>query len=155
MRRSGLYLILALLFLLLSLPADSVGAQADATGVITGVVSDVQGKPIVGIGVSARDFDTRSPVANVGTNEEGVYELVVPAGTYLVSINANFYPGSFVSEAFANVNSWSRISKATPVAVASGQRVSSVNFDLPTGYTVSGRLVDAEGNPVAAGRMGR
>jgi len=153
MRRSGLYLIIALV--LLGLLVGGTGAQASATGVITGVVTDTHGKPIVGIDVQALDFATfrtaRSSVANARTNQEGVYELVVPAGAYLVCINANFYPGSFVPQAFSNVNSWSRISEATPVKVTSGQTVPDVDFELTAGYTVSGKLVDAQGKPFAAG----
>lgn len=130
-------------------------AETQGTGTITGVVTDIQGVPISGICLTAWNFDTyatdRFGVAHACTQEDGVYELVVPAGTYLVVVDANYYPGSFVSEAYANINSFSRISEATPVEVASGQTVSGVDFDLPTGYTVSGRLVDAEGMPVAAG----
>jgi len=120
----------AVMLLTASLLAPYTIARAQNTGTITGVVTDILGGPISGIGLTAWNFETyttdRSGVAHAGTDKNGAYMLVVPGGTYLVVVDANYYPGSFVTEAYANINSFSRISEATPIKVASGQTVAGV-----------------------------
>jgi sugar lactone lactonase YvrE len=124
-----------------------------STGTITGTVTDESGNPIAGMGVGAGNYDS---VVNcegfgefwAGTDADGSYGLDVPAGTYLVFINSHGEPGNHVPEAYSEVNSWSEIAATTPVTVAAGQTVTGVNFSLPAGFTVSGRLVDDQGQPV-------
>lgn len=51
-------------------------------------------------------------------------------------------------EAYPDINSWANISAAARVTVSSGQTVSGVDFSLPAGFTISGRLVDDQAQPV-------
>jgi len=105
------------------------------------------------MGVGAGDYDS---VVNcegggefgVGTEADGTYRLDVPPGTYLVFVNSHGDPGGYVPEAYPDVNSWSQIAAAIPITVTAGQTVSGVDFSLPAGFTVSGRLVDDQGQPV-------
>lgn len=120
--------------------------------IIAGTVTDESGNPIAEMTVGAGDYDS---VVKGGPGEfwmdtatDGTYRLDVPSGTYLVFVNSHHQPSSYIPEAYPNVNSWSQIAAATRVTVAVGQSVTSVDFSLPAGFTVSGRLVDHQAQPV-------
>jgi YVTN family beta-propeller protein len=119
---------------------------------IAGRVTDESGNPIAEMTVGAGDYDG---IVNgeggefwTSTSADGTYRLDVQPGTYLVFVNSHGQPGSYVPEAYANVNSWSQIADAARVTVAVGQTVTGVDFSLPVGFTVYGRLVDDQGQPV-------
>jgi len=133
--------------------------NAVAPSIIAGTVTDAQGTPLADLHVSAGSYDA---VVNCGPDEfwtrtatDGSYHLDVTPGSYLVSVNSHHQPGSYVPEAYPDVNSWSRIGMATRINVGAGQQVAGVDLDLATGFTVSGRLVDGDGQPVlgAGGNM--
>jgi hypothetical protein len=123
-------------------------------GMITGTVTDVSGNPIPGFMVTAGDYDSlingdiSSGPYSEASDQDGFYQIPVPPGTYLVYINSHQQPGQYLPEAYSNINSWSSINLATPVSVAAGQTVTGVDFILTTGFSLSGRLVDAQGQPV-------
>lgn len=122
------------------------------TGIITGTVTDAGGNPVAGMNVGAGDYDS---IVNceggefwASTEANGTYHLDVSAGTYLVFVNSHGDPGGYIPEAHLDVNSWSQIAAAVPITITAGQTVTGVNFSLPVGFTVSGRLIDAQGDPV-------
>ena len=145
-------------------PASSLAADAAsldparpslapaAAGTITGTVTDGGGNPIGGIGVGAGGTSTILDCGGgtwwTSTDPNGTYQLDVPDGTYLVFVNSHGWPGHYLPEAYRDVNNWSQIAAATPVTVTDGQTVTNVGFSLPSGFTVSGRLVDGGGQPV-------
>jgi hypothetical protein len=132
---------------------DPLSAPLAATGAIAGTVTDESANPIAWIGVRAGDYDS---VVNcevggefwVGSQADGTYRLDVPPGTYLVFVNSHGNPGGYVPEAYPDVNSWANISAAARVTVSSGQTVTGVDFSLTAGFTISGRLVDDQAQPV-------
>jgi len=128
--------------------------NAVSPSTIVGRVTDESGTPIAGIGVSAGDYDDvvncRDAELWASTDAGDGYRLNVPPGTYLVFVNSHGGPGSYVPEAYRDVNSWSNIRAAVRVTVAAGQTVTGVDFSLPVGFTVSGRLVDSQGQPIGA-----
>jgi len=120
---------------------------------ITGRVTDESGNPIANMYVTAGDYDLFVGCQGgagfwVGTEASGAYRFDVPAGTYLVYVNSHNETGSYVPEAYSDVNSWSDIASAARVTVRRGELVTGVDFSLPVGFTVSGRLVDNQGQPV-------
>jgi len=126
--------------------------NAVAPTIIAGSVTDAQGTPLADVRVSAGSYDT---ILNCGSDEfwatsnaDGSYHLNVTPGNYLVYVNSHHQLGSYIPEAYPNVNSWSRIGMATRINVDAGQRVADVDLSLPAGFTVSGRLVDGDGQPV-------
>jgi len=133
-------------------PTESAVPETHSLGVITGTVTDESSVPLAGLCVSAVDyavvFDGGGDTSWSQTVSDGSYHIDVPAGTYLVYVNSHGDPGSYVSEAYFDVNSWSQITSATPVTVTAGQTVTSVDLSLPVGFTVRGRLVDEQGQPV-------
>jgi sugar lactone lactonase YvrE len=135
-----------------STPADhSDGPQAP--GYITGTVTDEQGHPLSGIDVAAGDFDSVLADCARGsawtqTQADGSYQFELPPGDYLVWVNSHGNPAGYVPEAYADINSWSLIALATPVTVTDGATTPGIDLSLPTGFTLSGRLVDDGDQPV-------
>lgn len=131
---------------------ESANLSPGATGVITGTVTNANGNPVAGIEVAAGDYDSMLGCGGAGhwtsTDANGTYHLDVNPGTYLVSVYSHGQPGHYIPEVYLNVNTWSEIGTATPVTVTDGQTVTNVDFSLPFGFTVSGRLVDDQGQPV-------
>ena len=132
--------------------AQAPAQVVQANGAITGRVRDGHGSPVADVFVSAGDYDS---VVNCGgcpfgtrTGGDGTYRLEMPPGTYLVCVNTHGRPERLVPQAYLDVRSWSDISRALPVSVASGQTVSGVNLQLASGFLLSGRVVDAQGQPV-------
>ncbi len=127
--------------------------------VIAGRVTDAAGVPLAGVRVSAGAYDA---ILNCGveafgttTDANGSYRLQVTPGSYLIYVNSHHQPGSYVPEAYPNVNSWADIDAAARIRVDVGERTEGVDLSLPAGLTVSGRLVDGAGQPVlgAGGSM--
>ncbi len=139
-----------------SLPVGGLGSVILATGAITGRVTGVGGAAVPGIVVTAGIYTSAiqcrdSSGVAAGTDSQGRYRLDLPAGDYLVYINTHgFTPGVYVPEAYPDVNSWMHVADATPITVIAGQVVGNVDFTLSPGYAVTGRLVDGQGQPIAA-----
>jgi sugar lactone lactonase YvrE len=124
-----------------------------ASGYITGTVTDEQGQPLSGIGVGAGDFDSVLADCGVGaawtqTQADGSYQLELSPGDYLVWVNSHGNPAGYVPEAYAGINSWSRIALATRVTVTGGATTPGIDLSLPIGFILTGRLVNSGGQPV-------
>jgi sugar lactone lactonase YvrE len=126
--------------------------HAASNGTISGIVTDDNGTPLAGIGVGAGDYDTLVDCGGAdhwaGTAADGSFQLDMPPGTYLVFVNSHPYPDSYLPEAYCDINSWHVIAQATPIGVTAGQVVTGVDFSIPSGFSLSGRLVDDHGQPV-------
>ena len=147
--RVALVLLLAL-SLWAAMPAPTAGEQAD--GFITGRVRDWRGNAVRDVFVAAGDYDS---VVSCGgtpfgtrTGTDGTYRLQVPPGSYLLVVYTHGRSERLVPQAYRDVKSWSDIARAQRISVASGQTVSGIDFQLGAGFVVSGRLVDAQGQPV-------
>ncbi len=139
--------------------ASTVGRgfrRIETTGAISGRVTRTGGAAVPGIVVTASPYTSAvqcqgANAAAAATDDQGRYHLDLPAGNYLVYINTHgFTPAVYVPEAYPDVNSWLYIADARPVTVIAGQVVSNVDFTLSPGYAVTGRLVDGQGQPIAA-----
>jgi len=163
----------------LNLSADEVieGIDFKLTrgGVITGRVTDGEGKPVVEERISLNQIDDgRGPTQAVpgrpmvsrganpymySTDDRGIYRIYgVPAGRYLVSVGddaggmgtvrgAGYYPRTYSPDT-------TDASKASIVEISEGGEAK--NIDINVGlrahtYTVSGRIVDADSNQPLAG----
>jgi len=132
--------------------AEAPAHVAQANGAITGRVRDGHGDPVADVFVSTGDYDS---VLDCGgcpfgtqTLGDGTYRLEVPPGAYLVYVNTHGRSERLVPQAYPDVRSWSDISRALPVSVASGQTAVGVDLQLSSGFLLSGRLVDTQGRPV-------
>ncbi len=113
-------------------------------GSISGVVLDSANNPIAGINVTASNFDTHDFINGSQTDESGRYRIAgLPAGGYRVNVETS--GTNFASEFFDNV---SDSDLATRVNVNVGADTPGINFNLASGGSISGVVLDANNRPV-------
>jgi hypothetical protein len=120
---------------------------------IEGTVRDANGDPISGITVTTGDFSTLFSCASTAlttdtTDTSGNYTLNVSPGNYMVYINSHNNAQGYLPEAYPDVHSWEDISDATMLTVAADELVINIDFNLSSGYKISGRLVDGSSQPI-------
>lgn len=138
--------------LLLAVPFSLARAQQPpqkpATGVITGRITlGDTGLPNVPVLLFSTDRmqRTRGSVARAVTDYEGNYKLTnVAAGSYTVTPNA----AAFIGPSEGMFGEMGRT-----INIADGETVEDINFSLKRGGVITGRVVDADGNPVVAERI--
>ena len=127
-------------------PARDTSAQPkDAptpSGRISGrVVAADTGRPVK----RARVFVTAVEVPGgrgVLTDDTGTYELTeLPAGRYTLTVSKS----GFVSLAYGQRRP---LQAGTPLQLADGEQLKGIEFRLPRGGVISGRIMDEDGEPV-------
>jgi hypothetical protein len=133
---------------------EGINFELTRGGVITGRVTDPEGKPVIGVWVGCSRIDRGGSGSSDGrsdTDDRGVYRIYgLPAGNYVV----------FVSRATKGLRRYRQTfypdvttgARATPVAVAAGGESREINIHLgqpDKSYAIRGRVVDeASGRPV-------
>ena len=123
-------------------PRDNASAKP-GTAVIRGrVLAADTGQPLRKVFIRAGSQEPRE--GRVATTDvDGHYELKeLPAGRY--TLNAS--KGSFVSLAYGQLRPFE---PGKPIEIADGQILEKVDFSLPRGAIITGRIVDEFGEPVA------
>lgn len=149
---------------------DSFDVQLIRGGVITGRVTDADGRPVVGARVRIDDRDKRRPVnlpmtRMYETDDRGIYRLYgLPEGRYTVSLGEdtnrptvrigggpNYYTRTFHPDVTDE-------NKATVIEVTPGSETTGVDIKIgrPTkSFTASGRVIDSRtGRPVTGATCG-
>ncbi len=124
-------------------PARDQPQQTTGTARISGlVVSSEDNRPLRRAAVRVSAPELREPRAAM-TDASGRYELAdLPAGRYMVTVSrAGFVT---ISHGQTRPNEMGR-----PLDVKAGQTVDRINFALPRGAAITGRVVDEFGEPVA------
>jgi putative cell wall-binding protein len=133
--------------ILVTIPGPGTVTQdwlLDPGGVITGTVTGPGGVPLEGALVTATGEDT---IQTATTDEAGAYTITeLPTGTYTVSFRDTRNSGTLATEWWQNSDS---VSGATEVDVVSGKTDAGIDAQLGLGATISGRILDEEGDPVA------
>ena len=130
-------------------PARDTSAQQQKdptptpTGRITGrVVTADNGRPVK----RARVFITAAELPGgrgMLTDDTGVFDLTeLPAGRYTLTVSKSGY----VSLSYGQRRP---LQAGTPLQLGDGQQLKGVEFHLPRGGVISGRIVDEDGEPVA------
>ena len=129
-----------------SQPARDTPAQPAAptpTGRITGrVVATDTGRPVkrARVFVSAVELPGGRGML---TDDSGIFDLTeLPAGRYTLSVSKS----GFVSLSYGQRRP---LQAGTPLQLNDGQQLKGVDFQLPRGGVISGRILDEEGEPVA------
>ena len=123
-------------------PRDNT-ASKPGTAVIRGrVFAADTGQPLRKVFVRAGSPDLREGRV-ASTDVDGRYELKeLPAGRY--TLNAS--KGSFVSLSYGQLRPFEQ---GKPLEIGDGQILEKVDFSLPRGGVITGRVVDEFGEPVA------
>ena len=127
-------------------PRDQQHAPRAGTGTIRGrVVRADTGEPLRRVQVHIDEWNAKdqSGPASTMTDAQGRYELAqLPAGTYHLKATR----GGFVEVEYGQRRPFER---GRPVDVADGAVLDNINFAMPPGGVVTGRVVDELGEPVA------
>lgn len=121
-------------------PRDASGQTG--TGRIRGRVAAADtGQPIRKAQVRATAPEVKENRVTT-TDVNGVYELVdLPAGRYQLTVTK----GSFVQLQYGQTRPFE---PGKPLALADGQRIDKVDFSLPRGALITGRILDEFGDPM-------
>jgi hypothetical protein len=141
-------------------------------GVITGKVSDAEGRPVVeerlnliGVGSIGSNRDVRSRMLDFRTDDRGVYRIFgLPAGRYKVSVGQDGQMGTLGSGRgrrpyrLTYHPDAADSSQAAIVEVVEGGETSDIDITVGRildGYAARGRIIDGEtGQPLANIRLG-
>jgi hypothetical protein len=123
-------------------PGRDTPRGTNETAVIKGRVMSAEGRPLRRAQVRAQAPELKGG-RTASTDTEGYYELTeLPAGRYTLRVSRSGcvslafgqrYPGEL------NV----------PVRLGSGETLENINFALPRGGVIAGRIVDEIGDPIA------
>jgi len=121
------------------------GESERGTAVIRGqVMAADTGTPLRRAQVRAFPQSPGGASAVTQADAQGHFELAqLPAGRYTVSASRTGYVTMQFGQRAAN-------QPGTPIEIADGRVVDKVNFALPRGGAISGRIVDDMGEPVAS-----
>jgi hypothetical protein len=124
------------------LPPRDNAQSATGTAKITGrVVAADTGSPIrrAQININSRDANFNRVVA---TDGDGRYELTaLPAGRYHLSVNK----AGFVALEYGQARPFEA---GKPLDVTAGQALDKIDFSLPRGSAITGRITDEFGDPI-------
>ena len=122
--------------------AFTTDAPPDGNGHYVGRVTDTNGSPLRGADVIAQSFDTGLE-RSTRTAPDGTFDLDLAAGAdYVVTVAGSNATGG-------NSDATGYQSFGDDISVGAGHRTSAGHIALHPGALVSGRVVDAAGQPVA------
>ena len=124
-------------------PRDTRNTTATGTALIRGRVTDAEaGTPVRGAQIRATSPASREAQI-VATDGDGRYEFKdLPAGRYQLTASK----GPYVRMQYGQTHAFEA---GKPIELAAGQTVDRVDFRLPVGAVVTGRIVDQYGEPMA------
>jgi len=122
-------------------PAQRRPTEELPTAVITGRVIATDGTPLLRARVMARSDELR--VGRIArTDEGGRYEIRdLQAGRYTVTATRS----GFITLSYGQRRPRER---GTPIELATGSRLSRIDFALPPGSVITGRVLDETGEPL-------
>jgi len=125
-------------------PPRDTSAQRQATpaGRISGtVVTADSGKPVKRARVLASAVELPGGRAAL-TEESGAFELNdLPAGRYTITVSKT----GFITLSYGQRRP---LQAGTPLQLGDGEQLKGVDFRLPRGGAIAGRIVDEDGEPV-------
>jgi protocatechuate 3,4-dioxygenase beta subunit len=122
-------------------PRDNAQAPTGTAKISGRVVAGDTGTPIrrAQVNITSRDAGFNRTVA---TDSEGRYELTaLPAGRYRLFINK----AGFVALEYGQARPFE---SGKPLDIAAGQLLEKIDFNLPRGSAITGRITDEFGDPI-------
>jgi len=118
-----------------------VSLSAHADGLISGKVIANDNQPIPGIFVDASDPCGGNWYGSGKSDEQGEYEISLPAGTYYLSTEASDYVGQWWKQTI-------QCNEAQAVVVSDGQTISGIDFQLQGIGSISGKISTSDDQPI-------
>lgn len=114
------------------------------TASISGIVSAADtGRPLKRARVIVAGTGAARQPRSAVSDERGRFQVSgLPAGAYTISARKTGYVDAMFGQRRA-------MRTGTPVQIADGQQLSSVNLQLPPGGVITGRVLDEDGEPLA------
>src|ERR671915_1546929 len=122
-------------------PRDNAATQTGTAKITGRVVAADTGSPIrrAQININSRDAGFNRSVA---TDSEGRYELSgLPAGRYRLFVNK----AGFVALEYGQARPFEA---GKPLDITAGQALEKIDFSLPRGSAITGRITDEFGDPI-------
>ena len=152
--------------------AEGVDFDLSLGGVITGMITDTEGRPVIGDRVTIKPLDKAAAAtppsveAMIGdrmytTDDRGIYRIFgLRPGLYIVSAGKDSLMSTFIPQRQRHVQTFypsvKEEAKAKPVQVAAGSEATGVDIrfsEADKGFVISGRVVDSEKNTPIANAM--
>jgi len=120
----------------------TLNTPASIPGSIEGTVTrDLDDESIPGLWVTAHNYINGQWMGNAQTQADGSYKIIdLPAGIYRVEVSTG--GTDYIREYYDNTYDHN---SAIPVTVTAGSDITSVNFGLAIGGSISGQLTDVNG----------
>ena len=115
---------------------------------ISGRVTDSDEQPLASIHVDAFDNPCHGNWFGSVTDQNGDYAILVPPGTYYVRADASLSYQNYIMEWWNDDTGTPDCSLALGVIALAEQTTWNIDFALGAGGSVSGRVTDAQGNPI-------
>lgn len=122
-----------------------------AAGSVSGTITDSNDDPIPGVHVQVKSASCGNSFqySQANTDSNGQYVInSLPEGPVYVYACPECNDQNYVGEWFDNVNKTQDCNDAVRVEIVVQQESGNINFQLETGYMVSGKVLDDSGNPV-------
>jgi protocatechuate 3,4-dioxygenase beta subunit len=152
--------------------AEGVDFALSLGGVITGKITDSEGRPVIGQRISLKPLDKTEAAADYGsaagmlgnrmyaTDDRGVYRIFgLRPGRYIISAGKDVM-SAFLSQGPKRIQTFypsvTDETKAKPVQVTAGSEAAGVDIQFSAsdnGVVVSGRVVDSEKSTPIANAM--
>jgi len=129
-------------------PGESrvVDVQLAKASVVSGSVTLADGSPVTG---SVTLFDPTTGVSGRGFLSAGQFSAFVSPGNYVVYAQPDPFPPTDIAPEYYG-QSFS-VDTATRVAVPAGSQISGIDITLAPGAVITGRLLDANNQPIVGG----
>lgn len=122
-----------------------IDVRLDASGVISGTVTDEHGAPVADVTVIASREDGVGTMASTDVN--GAYRIgALRSGDYKVQFTAEWASSEVAGEWWNDVRDRAH---ATSIAVVEGETVSGVDAQLSAGARIAGTVTGGDGQPLA------
>ncbi|WP_428560541.1 MAG: carboxypeptidase-like regulatory domain-containing protein [Solidesulfovibrio sp. DCME] len=136
-----------------ALPSDNAScgpaAKADATGVLTGVIT-ANGEPLSGatVNIEQRTYDC-STQGGSGTGANGSYTITMAAGSYYLKVTPPQGEAGNILAPYYYENQYLQCGEAQLVTLVAGQ-TTTLNIDLTqAGGLITGTVVSYDGKPTS------
>ena len=128
----------------------NINFTLEQAAIISGRVTNSDGQPVQGVCFGAYSDDPCQWNYQGGTpsGQDGYYSILITPGTYYIRSDPQCNSLNYVPEWWNNGDGTMDCGQAVSVNGIAGQETGDIDFVLDTGGSVSGRVTDAQGNPI-------